>query len=98
MPGHHSRDYGQLMPMGTTKGLTAGQLEYVRRWIEAGAPRAGHVVDTAVLADARLQSSSFTPLAAPTAAGLQLSRARCSRSATGCCRSGWETSRRARGT
>ena len=72
VPGHHSRDYGQLMPMGTTKGVTAGQLEYVRRWIEAGAPRVGHVVDTAVLADVRLQSSSFTPLAAPTAAGLQL--------------------------
>ena len=71
VPGHHSRDYGQLMPMGTTRGLTAGQLEYVRRWIEAGAPRLGHVVDTAVLADARLQSASFTPLAAPTAAGLQ---------------------------
>jgi hypothetical protein len=72
VPGHHSRDYGQLMPMGTPKGLTAGQLEYVRRWIEAGAPRTGHVVDTAVLADARLQTASFTPLAAPTAAGLQL--------------------------
>ena len=72
VPGHHSRDYGQLMPMGTTKGVTAGQLEYVRRWIEAGAPRVGHVVDTAVLADVRLQSSSFTPLAAPAAAGLQL--------------------------
>ena len=72
IPGHHSRDYGQLMPMGTTKGVTAGQLEYVRRWIEAGAPRTGHVVDTAVLADVRLQSASFTPLAAPAAAGLQL--------------------------
>ena len=72
VPGHHSRDYGQLMPMGTTKGVTAGQLEYVRRWIEAGAPRSGHVVDTAVLADVRLQSASFTPLGAPTAAGLQL--------------------------
>lgn len=72
IPGHHSRDYGQLMPMGTTKGLTAGQLEYVRRWIEAGAPRTGHVVDTAVLADVRLQSASFTPLAVPAAAGLQL--------------------------
>jgi hypothetical protein len=72
IPGHHSRDYGQLMPMGTTKGITAGQLEYVRRWIEAGAPRSGHVVDTAVLADVRLQASSFTPLAAPKAAGLQL--------------------------
>ncbi len=72
VPGHHSRDYGQLMPMGTTKGVTAGQLEYVRRWIEAGAPRNGHVVDTAVLADVRLQSASFTPLGAPTTAGLQL--------------------------
>jgi hypothetical protein len=73
VPGHHSRDYGLLMPSGTTQGLTAGQLEYVRRWIEAGAPRAGHVVDTLVLKDARLQTATFTPLAAPSAsAGLQL--------------------------
>ncbi|MBC8089212.1 MAG: hypothetical protein H7Z40_18255 [Phycisphaerae bacterium] len=72
VPGHHSRDYGQLMPMGTVKGLTAGQLEYVRRWIEAGAPRTGHVVDTAVLADTRGQAATFTPLAPPGAAGLQL--------------------------
>lgn len=73
VPGHHSRDYGLLMPSGTTLGLTAGQLEYVRRWINAGAPRTGHVVDTAVLADTRAQSVSFTPLAAPAAgAGIQL--------------------------
>ena len=73
VPGHHSRDYGTLMPMGVTQGLTSGQLEYVRRWIEAGAPRDGIVVDTAVLADARLQTANFTPLAAPGAgAGLQL--------------------------
>lgn len=73
IPGHHSRDYGQLMPMGTTQGMTAGQLEYVRRWIEAGAPRTGHVADTAVLRDARQQTASFTPLAAPAAgAGIQL--------------------------
>jgi len=72
VPGHHSRDYGQLMPMGTTKGVTAGQLEYVRRWIEAGAPRAGHVADTLVLRDNRVQTASFTPLPAPRADGLQL--------------------------
>lgn len=71
VPGHHSRDYGNLMPMGTTKGLTAGQLEYVRRWIEAGAPRTGDVVDTTVLADTRLQSATFVPLAPPTG-GMQL--------------------------
>lgn len=73
IPGHHSADYGNLMPMGTTQGLSMGQLEYVRRWIEAGAPRSGHVVDTAVLRDARLQVASFTPLAPPAGgAGLQL--------------------------
>lgn len=71
LPGHHSRDYGQLMPMGTTQGVSAGQLEYVRRWIEAGAPRSGHFVDTMVLRDSRVQSASFTPLAPP-AAGIQV--------------------------
>ncbi|HYW30830.1 MAG TPA: hypothetical protein VE869_04930 [Gemmatimonas sp.] len=73
VPGHHSRDYGNLMPMGTTRSVSAGQLEYVRRWIEAGAPRTGHVVDTTVLADVRTQTSSFTPLPPPApGAGIQL--------------------------
>jgi len=72
VPGHHSRDYGNLMPMGTTQGLTAGQLEYVRRWIEAGAPKTGHVVDTLVLRDTRVQTATFAALAAPTSNGLQL--------------------------
>ncbi|MFO0073391.1 MAG: hypothetical protein ACK55A_15085 [Gemmatimonas sp.] len=73
IPGHHSADYGNLMPMGTTQGLSMGQLEYVRRWIEAGAPRTGHVVDTTILREARLQVASFTPLAPPApGAGLQL--------------------------
>lgn len=73
VPGHHSRDYGMLMPAGTTQGLTAGQLEYVRRWIEGGAPRAGHVADTLVLKDNRTQTATFTPLAAPAAGtGIQL--------------------------
>ncbi len=73
VPGHHSRDYGQFMPMGTTQGVSAGQLEYVRRWIEAGAPRTGNVVDTMVLKDNRLQTATFSPLAAPAAGtGIQL--------------------------
>ena len=74
VPGQHSRDYGNLIPMGTTRSLSAGQLEYVRRWIEAGAPRTGHVVDTTVLLDVRTQTASFTPLPAPAAGtGIQLS-------------------------
>jgi len=72
IPGHHARDYGLLMPSGTTQGITAGQLEYVRRWIEAGAPRTGHVVDTLVMRDNRVQAATFTPLPAPAAGGLQL--------------------------
>ena len=71
IPGHHGRDYGQLMPMGTVQGVTAGQLEYVRRWIEAGAPRTGHVVDSLVLRDNRVQAATFTPLPPPTV-GVQL--------------------------
>ena len=70
-PGHHGHDYGPLMPMGTTQGLTTGQLEYVRRWIEAGAPRAGHVVDTMVLRDGSAQTAGFTPLPPPLS-GIQL--------------------------
>lgn len=72
IPGHHSRDYGNLMPMGTTQGVTAGQLEYVRRWIEAGAPRGGHVADTLVLRDNRVQAASFLALSPPAQNGLQL--------------------------
>ncbi len=72
IPGHHSIDYGNLMPMGTVQGLTAGQLEYVRRWIEAGAPRTGHVADTLLLLDTRVQTATFSPLPAPTSGGLQL--------------------------
>lgn len=71
-PGHHSANYGNLMPMGTAQGITQGQLDYVKRWIDAGAPRTGHVADTALLLDRRTQVASFTPLPAP-AAGLQLS-------------------------
>ena len=57
----------------TTQGLTAGQLEYLRRWIEAGAPRTGVVVDTQVLADARPQTAAFSKLDAPaTGTGVQL--------------------------
>jgi hypothetical protein len=72
VPGHHARDYGMPMPAGSTTGLSEGQLEYVRRWIEAGAPRTGDVVDTALLADRTPQRvPPFAPLPAP-AVGVQL--------------------------
>jgi len=72
--GHHgSKDYGLPMPLGS-KALSKGQLEFVRRWIEAGAPRTGSVVD-AVLLDDQTPSfvDKFVPLAPPaTSDGLQM--------------------------
>jgi hypothetical protein len=40
--------FGQKMPSGGLK-LTANQIEFVRQWIAAGAPEAGHVADQALL-------------------------------------------------
>ncbi|MGM9508502.1 monooxygenase [Larkinella sp. GY13] len=48
---HHSgANYGNPMPLGKEL-LTVGQIEFVRRWIEAGAPREGSVVDSTLLDD-----------------------------------------------
>lgn len=69
--GHHSAGYGSIMPLGGDP-VYNGQLEYIRRWIEAGAPEKGSVVDTMVLADrTRPVPTAFAPLAPP-ASGVQL--------------------------
>lgn len=69
--GHHSATYGATMPLGGNP-VYNGELEYIRRWIEAGAPEKGNVVDTMVLADrTRPVPTAFVPLAAP-AQGVQL--------------------------
>ena len=47
---HGGKQYGLSMPLGGTP-LSVGQLEFVRRWIEAGAPAKGNVVDTTLLND-----------------------------------------------
>jgi Copper type II ascorbate-dependent monooxygenase, C-terminal domain len=73
--GHHAQNFGATMPLGGNF-LTAGQLEFVRRWIEAGAPETGNVVDEKILADKTPQNQvAFTPLATPqqeSLAGFQL--------------------------
>jgi len=65
--GHHARDYGSPMPVGG-EPLTKGEVEYVRRWIAAGAPRKGEVADAALLDDRTPQVvlPPFEPLAPPT--------------------------------
>lgn len=68
---HHMQDYGLPMPLGLEL-LTQGQVEFIRRWIEAGAPEEGYVVDDiSLLDDKTLQPENFEPLAPP-AAGIQI--------------------------
>ncbi len=73
---HHSKNYGSPMPLGSTS-LFAGQIEYIRRWIEAGAPEKGKVVADENLLDdktpAIADDATFTPMAAPAVnEGIQL--------------------------
>lgn len=68
---HHSgMDYGNPMPLGLDK-ISAGQLEYIRQWIEAGAPEKGLTGDDALLEDATPQPDYFEPLQPP-ASGFQV--------------------------
>jgi hypothetical protein len=63
--------YGSPMPLGSNS-LSVGQIEFVRRWIAAGASRTTDEVDTTLLADRTVPPlQPFTPLAPPVA-GIQL--------------------------
>lgn len=71
---HHNKDYGNPMPLGSNL-LSKGQVEFIRRWIEAGALQAGcSVQDLTLLDDKTPQTTeTFTPLAPPPAGqGIQL--------------------------
>jgi hypothetical protein len=62
---HHGRDYGNPMPFGG-QSLSVGQIEFIRRWIEEGAPRTGDGIDPRLLDDrTRPDSVVFTPLERP---------------------------------
>ena len=69
---HHGGTLGGKMPLGGF-GIPLGQIEYIKRWIAAGAPAAGDVIDTTLLLD-RVPSSTgpaYTALTPPTQ-GVQL--------------------------
>jgi hypothetical protein len=46
--GHHSSDYGNMMPLGLDP-LTKGQIEFIAAWIDEGAPRDGSIQADPVL-------------------------------------------------
>ncbi|WP_428656746.1 hypothetical protein [Runella sp.] len=71
------KQYGNPMPLGAN-GLSIGEIEFVRKWIEAGAPRSGGSADASLITNSvplcgSTFGSTFTALEAPKAAdGLQL--------------------------
>ena len=68
---HHGRHYGSPMPLGG-ESPSIGQLDFVRAWIQAGAPFQGFVADSALLFDTRKPNiEPFRPLERP-AHGYQL--------------------------
>ncbi|MGH7459782.1 MAG: hypothetical protein ACREMA_01980 [Longimicrobiales bacterium] len=71
-PQHHAgRNYGNPMPLGG-EAPNFGVVEFVRRWIAAGAPRTGFVADSTLLRDSVKQYvEDFRPLPLP-ASGFQL--------------------------
>ncbi len=71
--GHHTADYGSQMPLGG-RPLSVGQIEFVRQWIESGAPRTGVVADARLLDDTTSSvTGAFTPLPPPApGTGVQL--------------------------
>jgi Copper type II ascorbate-dependent monooxygenase, C-terminal domain len=69
---HGGKQYGVPMPLGST-ALSLGQIEFVRRWIEAGAPKTGSVVDAKLLDDKTPSVSTtdnFTPMNSPEKEGV----------------------------
>ncbi len=70
---HHSgKSYGNPMPLGAP-ALSDGQIEFVRRWIEAGAPRTGSVADASLLDDKTVALAAYEPLPVPAAGtGIQM--------------------------
>ncbi len=71
------KQYGNPMPLGAN-GLSVGEIEFIRKWIEAGALRSGGSVDASLITNSVPLcgsgfGSTFTALEAPKASeGLQL--------------------------
>ncbi|NJN41045.1 MAG: hypothetical protein HC811_01115 [Flammeovirgaceae bacterium] len=66
-------NYGSPMPLGLPL-LSVGQVEFIRQWIDAGAPQKGQVADPALLDDEIAQPDPFTPPLPPAPGeGIQVS-------------------------
>ncbi len=64
---HAAANYGTPMPLGG-KPLSIGQLDFIKQWIDAGAPEKGTVANPKLLDDTTPHydaNSAFTPLDSP---------------------------------
>ena len=70
---HHSgKLYGNPMPLGG-QPLPNGQIEFVRQWIEAGAPATGTIANATLLSDQTVTTVAYDPLVVPAAGtGVQM--------------------------
>ncbi len=70
---HTGKQYGNPMPLGGVL-LSDGQIEFVRQWIDAGAPKTGNVVaEVTLLDDKTVVTTAYEPLAVPaTGTGFQM--------------------------
>jgi hypothetical protein len=65
MASHHTgRQYGNPMPLGS-EPLSDGKAEFIRRWIEAGAPKTGAVADVSLLDSKTTTGVAYEPLPIP---------------------------------
>ena len=64
-------EYGQLMPPGGNF-LSDGELQFIRSWIEAGAPKSGNVVDENLLLDTNKYAPKPFSKPEPPTSGMQL--------------------------
>ncbi len=67
---HHSNSYGNPMPLGLEL-LSQGQVEFIRQWIDNGAPREGSVANEEFLSDKTPQVDPFESLPLPSS-GFQM--------------------------
>ena len=61
-----NKNFGSTMPLGKDM-LFKGQIEFIRQWINAGAPKTGTVADANLLNDKTPVLTKFEPLAPPLA-------------------------------
>jgi hypothetical protein len=67
LASHHTgKQYGNLMPLGG-QPLSDGKIEFIRRWIDAGAPKTGMVADITLLSSKTTTDDTYESLPVPAA-------------------------------